>query len=720
MIVSLLSIGLISILGQVVLLRELNVSFYGVELIYLLALGIWLFWTATGALVGRRIHFPSLNHIAVLFIIFGIALPLDIAFIRSSRLLLGGVPGAYLSFLQQLIVAVISVLPAGLLSGLLFQWTAKVYVTPGRTLAIAYAIESAGGLIGGLLATLFLRWGLQNCAIAFVCGLFSVITPLVFLKGPRAPILRWTAIVLAGIFLLLLWKTSPIDLQMTKWNHPNLLESSDSPYGRITVTRLYNQISVFENDALAFETEGTEAEYFCHLAALQHPNPEHVLILGGGIEGIVREMEQYSPKKIDYVELNHVMLNLVTRFLPVDIRKSLREPNVLITFADPRQYLKESGTYDLILVGMPEPTSGQANRFYTREFFEQCAAKLNPGGILGFRLRSAENLWTLPLTRRNVSIYRALQAVFPEVLFLPGTMNIVTASREPLPRTAEVMSRRLQDRKIMTRLISPNYIRYLFTNDRFFEIRDLLKRETALPNTDVRPVCYQYAFMIWLSKFYPRVTLVDLSSIMDKGFFKPPLSLLLWICLPIIFLISRFFPACRRILLVAVAGFLGMVLETILILYYQVKHGVLYQDIGLLLMSFMTGLALGAMIIDRVMVRMIDRQKLLRWYGVGLLIGFCLLCAVIATKVTMSTTAGLAQTSWILAAAGFLVAGIFAYASLYGIQDQKSIISPLYSADLIGGCLGSLLGSLILIPLAGLDVTTRGMILLAVFSLLLV
>jgi spermidine synthase len=299
-------------------------------------------------------------------------------------------------------------------------------------------------------------------------------------------------------------------------------------------------------------------------------------------------------------------------------------------------------------------------------------------------------------------------------------MNIVTASREPLPRTAEVMSRRLQDRKIMTRLISPNYIRYLFTNDRFFEIRDLLKRETALPNTDVRPVCYQYAFMIWLSKFYPRVTLVDLSSIMDKGFFKPPLSLLLWICLPIIFLISRFFPACRRILLVAVAGFLGMVLETILILYYQVKHGVLYQDIGLLLMSFMTGLALGAMIIDRVMVRMIDRQKLLRWYGVGLLIGFCLLCAVIATKVTMSTTAGLAQTSWILAAAGFLVAGIFAYASLYGIQDQKSIISPLYSADLIGGCLGSLLGSLILIPLAGLDVTTRGMILLAVFSLLLV
>jgi uncharacterized membrane protein len=55
-----------------------------------------------------------------------------------------------------------------------------------------------------------------------------------------------------------------------------------------------------------------------------------------------------------------------------------------------------------------------------------------------------------------------------------------------------------------------------------------------------------------------------------------------------------------------------------------------------------------------------------------------------------------------------------------GIEDQKKVISPLYSADLIGGCLGSLVGILILIPLAGMDVTTWGMLLLAAFSILLV
>jgi spermidine synthase len=611
-------------------------------------------------------------------------------------------------------------MPAGLLSGILFQSTAKLYVSTGRTIAIAYTIESLGGLVGGLAATVFLKWGIQNFAIAFACSIASTISPLVFLRPKRTSPLQWTATVLAGILVLLIWKASPIDHLMVAWNHPNLLESKDSPYGRITVARSYGQISVFENDALAFETEGTEAEYFCHLSVLQHANPEQVLILGGGIEGIVREMQKYKPKRIDYVELNPVMLDLVTRHLPDDIQKSLREPNVRIALADPRRFLKDSGRYDLILVGMPEPTSGQANRFYTKEFFELCAAKLNHGGILAFRLRSAENIWTLPLTRRTVSIYRALETVFPEILFLPGQTNVVTASREPLPRTPEIMSRRLQDRKIVTRLISPNYIRYLFTNDRFFEVRNLLQTETAPANTDVRPVCYQYAFTIWLSKFFPSISLIDFSSIPDKTAATPALPFLLWISLPLLFLLSRFVPACRRVLLIAVAGFLGMVLETILILYYQVKYGVLYQDIGLLLMSFMAGLALGAMTIDMLMAKFANRQRLIRWYGIALLVGFCFLCVVTATRIAMSASTGLLQTSLLLAAAGFLVAGIFAYTSIYKIEDQRSVIAPLYAADLIGGSFGSLFGSLLLIPVLGLDVTTRGMLLLAAFSLLLV
>jgi len=64
---SLFLVGLISILGQVVLLRELTVAFYGVELIYTLALGVWLLCSACGALIAQRIKNPSLFRINLLF-----------------------------------------------------------------------------------------------------------------------------------------------------------------------------------------------------------------------------------------------------------------------------------------------------------------------------------------------------------------------------------------------------------------------------------------------------------------------------------------------------------------------------------------------------------------------------------------------------------------------------------------------------------------------------
>ncbi len=718
MTVYLLSIGLISILGQVVLLRELNVAFYGVELIYLLALGIWLFWTAVGAVIGRRDHPPSLHKIAALFLVFGIILLLDLVFIRSSRLILGGVPGAYLDFFQQLFVAVIALLPVGVASGLLFQWTARAYVSTNKTLAAAYAVESAGGLIGGLLSTLFIMGGIQNLSVAFLGAFISVITPLIVLRGSAKVFLRWPAGVFICILIGITGGTSYLNHLMTGWNHPYLQASSDSPYGRITVTRMAGQISVFENDALSFETEGTDAEYFCHLAALQHPNPQKILILGGGVEGIVRETAKYKPRQIDYVELNPAMMNLAMQYLPDDIRNSLNAPNVRITYADPRQYLNTSGAYDLILIGMPEPSSGQANRFYTREFFEQCSAKLHPGGIVALRLQTAENLWTKPLTRRNGSIHAALASVFPEVLFLPGTTNVVTASFAPLPRTPEVMAGRLQKMKIETRLISDNFIKYIFTNDRFFQINKILAETKETPNSDIRPVCYRYTLIIWLSKFFPRVTLFDLSSMTSRPLFRYLLFFLL-AGLPVIFLFSRRRPGLRRTLLVAVAGFLGMVLETLLLLYYQVKHGVIYQNIGFLLMSFMAGLALGAAILDKIMARLPRHRGLPRLYGAGLIVIFCLLCGLTGVMIKTSYAAGLFGIAFLLGATGFTVAGIFAYASLHEIEDQNKVISPLYAADLIGGCVGSVLASLIFIPLAGLDITLWGMIILSVYSVLL-
>ena len=717
MILWLLAIGVVSVLGQVVLLRELNVAFFGTELIYILAIGFWLLWTATGAALGLRAHVPAGGRVRVLLVLSAWVLPLAVVWIRALRILLGGVPGAYLPFPHQLLGMALSLLPIGLMLGLLFQWSAKIFVGGRRTLAAAYAIESVGGLIGGIVATLFLKWGTQNLTAALLCGLLALVAAV---YPPHRDRPRWlvpSVIVTAGLLAVALWQGSRIDDRLTAWNHPQLVASRDSPYGRVTITRASGQLSVFENDALAFESEGTSAEEFVYLAALQRSRPQTVLVLGGGVEGLVEEVLVHQPAAVDYVELNQVLLDLLRPRLPAETRAALDAESVTVSIADPRRFLERESTYDLILVGMPGPDSGQTNRYYTREFFAQCAQRLGNDGVLALRLRGAENLWTPLLARRTASVRRSLRSVFHDVVVLPGVTNIVLASRRPLPRDPEILVGHMEERGVEGELVIPAYVRYLYTNDRFFEIEELLEATQAPLNSDVRPICYQYTMLLWLSRFYLGAATIEVPALDPREFGGKPEAWVVLAVLAVVFVLSRRWPLLRRSILAALAGFIGMVLEIVLILHYQTSRGVLYQDLGLLLTLFMAGLALGSAAIHRRARRSASPSRLTGSWLVGAMVALNL---VTASLLGAGLIRGLIETALLLLACGFLVAAVFAYASLHRRPDQRSVISPLYAADLLGGCVGSLVASLILVPLAGLTGTALVMAIIAMLALLLV
>lgn len=733
-------VGLLSILGQVALLRELTVAFYGIELAYLLAIGIWLLATATGAVAGRRRSLPSPRTVELLFLAFAAVIVLDMVFLRASRVLFSGVPGAYLPFPRQLAAMAVALLPVGFLLGLLFQLAAWIYVAGRRTLALAYAIESAGGLAGGIVATVGFRLGLQTFALSIVCALVAVAGALVRPVLARRRPARWLGLALLAGLLVLAATASSLDDEMTRWNHPGLVASRDTPYGRVTVSGTAGQISVFENDELAFESEGTAAEEFAHLAALQHPAPGRILVLGGGLEGLIAPLLQHRPQSVEYVELDRAMFDLVRPHLARDVHASLDARGVSVRFGDPRRILPNLPPADLILVSMSEPTSGQANRFYTTEFFEQAAAKLGARGVLAFRLRSAENFWMPQLARRMASIYRALRPAFRDVVVLPGATNIVLASREPLVRDPAVLASRLEARQIKARLVTPAYVRYLYTNDRRDEIERTLEQTVAPVNSDVRPICYQYAAMIWLSKFFPEAARADANQLL-AGDRASRLQWFAWPGLAALFVLSRIRAPWRRAVLVGVAGLAGMVLETVLILHFQLKNGVVFQDIGVLLMAFMAGLAVGAVAVGRLAGGKAAAGSVSRPLGVAILVAFVAMSLLVAHNVTAGTGSSLISVALLLAADGVLVAAVFAYASLHSeragggrrlaargqsgegatnrMPEQTSLISPLYAADLVGGSIGSILATLVLVPLAGLDATAQWMAILLAMSLLL-
>jgi spermidine synthase len=372
--------------------------------------------------------------------------------------------------------------------------------------------------------------------------------------------------------------------------------------------------------------------------------------------------------------------------------------------ADPRSFVKRPGAnganeaYDLVLVNAPDPASGQANRFYTREFFDDCARLLSPGGALAFRLAASENVWTRFVTYRNASIYHALGGAFADVIVLPGEKNVVIASNRPLVRDPQTLSDRFLVRRVATRLVTPAYVTYLYTNDRFFAIAERMQNTLIAPNTDARPVCYRYSSMIWLSKFYPGMINRDVTG-------PPPgtLPVVLAVCLAAValLLVAGRRPVWRRITVVFTAGFVGMIMESVFILYYQVKHGVLFQNIGVLLTAFMAGLSVGAAVVDRAA----SRRHISSAWGYGLFAAFAGLGVLFRLLLGMPLVSSLAFVSAALFVTGFLVAALFAYASLHGAPDQRGVVSPLYAADLLGGCAGSILGSLFMVPFLGMGAT---------------
>jgi len=702
----LIFIGFASILGQVVLLRELAVAFFGSELIYLLAIALWLIWTGLGALIGRsaigkngRTHGCAPTTLLTGIASLGVVLPLEVVFVRGIRTIFGATPGAFMPFEQQIAAIALVLAPAGLLLGFLFVQAAREYVTRGGSFAGAYGLESLGGVLGGLASTFVLAGHVPAFATAILCSCVTFAVGLSVSLRSRSMRLLFGLGTLTSLGMLIV-AGSHLDRATLRWQFPGLLDSRDSPYGRLTLTERGGQIVLFENGALSFETQATTPEELAHLALLQHEAPKRILLLGGGASGILREILKHQPEQIDYVELDASLIDLARRYMPHEIRSSMAAPSVHLIISDGRKFLrKTSQGYDVILVDMPEPTSGQANRYYTREFFEECARKLQPGGLVAFRLPSAEQYWTAGLARRNTSIYQAMKSSFPHIIVLPGSANVFLASREPLARDSRIFLNRYIARHIEARLVRPPYIHYLYTNDRFAEIERILIQTEAPTNSDIRPICYQLTLVVWISRFYRAVA--DFQAAFGAWIwgFLLLLGLLVWIL--------RRRVVAAKLALVAMAGFAGMVIEFAVLLRFQTASGILFRDIGLLLAGFMAGLAVSP-VVGRLATRM-------RKGGFALVLFFALFCSVSALLFHWDGMRSIAVAAGWLLVTGCGVGAVFCYAT----EKTEGKGAMLYAADLLGGSFGALVGSLILLPSLGLDISALWVGALALLAMVL-
>lgn len=699
---ALVAVGLVSMVGQVVLLRELAVASFGIELVFVAGTALWLAAGAAGALLPAggdpwRALARGLLALAVL-------LPCEVAFLRGARILFGGVPGAYLPLGRELATAALGLVPTGVLLGALFRSGARAMAGSGGTLAAAYGWESLGGALGCAASTAAFPAGASSWALA-LAGAAAGAGAAAVLRRDRRP----AALLVTAALAVIALAAPALDRWTTGWSHPSLALARDTPYGRIALVEAEGELTVFENDALAWSSGGTEAEGLVHPAALQVGAGARVLVLEGGLYGVAAEVRKHRPARVDLVLLNGALARALGPRLPAEARAALEDPAARLRVADPRAFLASSpDLYDLVVVGASEPSSGQANRLYTAEFYRACAARLAPGGVLALRLPSLENRWTPGLLLRNGAVHAALRSAFQDVLVLPGATDVLLASQAPLVRDPAVLGERLRARGIASREITPEGLRWLLTNDRVATAASLLAGAGAAPNTDDRPVCYQQTALLWLGKL--------LGGPQDARLPGPRAA---WAALGVAAALALAARASRRLrpwALVAVASFAAMALEAAALLRYQSWSGALYRDLGVLFTAFMVGLAAGAGLVARAVAA--GRGGARAW-GMVPLAALTIASAGLAAVPRVGLGLGLLLGAATLATAGAAVAILFGHASRMG-REESGAGGALYAADLLGGCAGSLVAGGLLVLVLGIDGTALAAAGLALAALVLV
>jgi len=106
--------------------------------------------------------------------------------------------------------------------------------------------------------------------------------------------------------------------QARLWQGFNLIGTRDTIYGKLAVTENGAVRSLYSNGVnLANAPDPNSAEEAVDYALLEHPAPQRVLLIGGGVNGSVSEaLKHPSITQLDYVELDPALIAMARQFFP--------------------------------------------------------------------------------------------------------------------------------------------------------------------------------------------------------------------------------------------------------------------------------------------------------------------------------------------------------------------------------------------------------------------
>ncbi|MBF0569339.1 MAG: hypothetical protein HQL18_00990 [Candidatus Omnitrophica bacterium] len=711
---SLFILGFTSIISQVVMARELMVSFYGNEFFIGWILFAWLFWVAMGSLLAKFLDqfffgplFLVVCHVAV-----AVLVPLGIFLARIMKTVLLVAPGQIPDILPSIFLAFLVLAPLCLALGFQFtavcQYWADNYADGDKRSAVgsAYLFETVGFVVGGILFSYGLVHLNEFHVSAILAGI-NLIAIFFLLSSPGKVARRAMFLCLTLGILLTAFIYSSHSRDLNNWStalrfpKERLVETRNSLYGNLTVTEKEGRHNFYQNGLfVGTDREDVTNEYLVHFAMLSHPAPKKVLLVGAGFNGAVAEILKHSPEVVFYAEMDPELVDLARKYLSPAMVQVLNDRRVHILTGDVRSFLdKLSSDLDVVILNFPNPSTALVNRYFTKDFFQMLRSKMKPNGIVSTHLAFSANAVSVPLGDLGAAIFRTIKGVFPSVMILPEDTLFFIASAGELKRDPKVLAQRLRERAIRNSFVVEQYILYRYRNDRVASVENAFTTNVrAGVNSDLRPRGYLYNLIQWVDVFHHALATTFAAMARIPCFLILGLGLLL-VTAPYFI---PFREGARRYPLtagMAVGGFSLMAAEIVVIYGFQVFFGNLYYSIVWIITVFMAGMASGAFWGNR--LPQADSRHLVRIHA---LIAAYFLVWMILMGISQQYQWTLPQIFWFLFSFGIggLVGTEFSLVNRLSFANRGGLI---YAADLFGSGVGAIVVSVFMLPVYGVQLT---------------
>lgn len=629
--------------------------------------------------------------------------------------------------------------PVSAVTGILFPLACR-WVQPRDDFPVAhvYILEAAGSFVGALGVTVLLASGINLVKVFLILSTILSGAVLLFhltLWRPRRSALVWsvlgrcvlpsltTGLAAAG---LLMGIDRPVTryLQELKWARLLPKEAFKGSFQTSQSEYLYGQYRgqwVFMCDGRVCETVPDEAVagQIAATGLCQKPDARRILVVGSGLALCRQFLRLPQITTMDWCNPDSQFVQRFNHFLEPSWRMADRRFGPIA--GDVRTLLKSKRAYyDIVVVNLPTMSSSTLNRNYTVEFYRLVKSAMSHDGVLMVAVAGGENVIGTELTHLGASTKATLAVVFGGLVLTPGEWTwFIASDSDSLTGDPAVLRDRFAAVEGAAAVFPPEALLSVYLPDRAAKAIDVYSHSDvppdALVNRDARPLTYLYSLLVVAKQAgTPVAFFVQHLILAGPLVFFVPIGVFILVAA----LAAFTTPAGRgpssfmALFLVFSTGWVGVGTSIVLMYLFQTRFGSLYLHIGVISCLFMLGLSLGAAII-RPLVATCGSDRTGMVSLSRLLFAVTLVQSLAAGAIAVLFTGAGGKVPWELGrlpfAAAFVLCGLCGggyfpiaaqWLNLARFETGRAP-SRLEMADHFGAAVGSVVTSLLLVPMLG-------------------